>query len=200
MAVNKKLSITAIDRAIKEEYVNDVVCNFYGSEFIVHRFISLESMIKFVNEVTEGCFDGDSGKYLPEIRDLITKRSLLYYYADVNIPSDYSHLYEIIYKTDLLDIIYRNIDQAQYKDILDAIDAKIDERIYTNEQKFNSSIESAISSINSMAEQLESIFKDVTPEDMLSIISAVSNGVDEAKLVDAVIAKGATEDGEDNTV
>ena len=200
MAGSKKLSIAAIDRAIKEEYVNDVVCDFHGNEFVVHRFISLETMVKFVNEVVEGCFDDESGKYLPEIRDLITKHSLLHYYAEVNIPTDFNHFYEIVYKTDLLDIVRKNIDRAQYEDILNAIDAKIDERIYTNEQKFNSAMEGAISTINSMAEQLESVLKDVTPEDVRSIISAVSEGVDEAKLVDAVIAKGATADGKDNTV
>lgn len=198
MDKGKKLSVTNLDKIIKENSDQNVVLDFYGNELTVNRYIDLTHMIKFVNEVVNGCFDDNTGEYLAEIKLFLIDMNTVLYYGNVNLPSDYAHLYDILSKTKIADVIRDNIDKRQYNSILQAIDDKIDTRIYTNEQLFTNKLNSAISSMEVLSTNVEDIFKDMSTDEMKAALQAISGGMDETKLVDAVLSHEANRDGDTN--
>lgn len=194
----KKLSVNTFDKIIKENIEDKVVVNFYDNEVVVNKYLTLTDMIKFVNEVVNGCFDDDTGEYLPEVKRFLIDRNTVAYYVNANLPSDYAHLYEILCKTGIADTIRQSIDKRQYNDILEAIDNKIDTKIYTNEQMFTNKLNTAISSMESLSQNVTDIFKDMTPEQMSAALGAISEGMDEEKLVKAVLSYEDNKDGNTN--
>lgn len=198
MNKDKKFSITLLDKIVKENIEEKVVVDFYGSDLSISRFLDLTQMIQFVNQVVDGCFDDSTGEYIPEAKGLLIDRNTVLYYANVNLPDDFKHMYDILTKTGIADTIRENIDKRQYGNILRAIDEKVDAKIYTNEQLFTNKLSSAISTMESLSNNITDLFKDMSPDQMKAALGAISGGMDETKLVDAVLSYEVSKDGDAN--
>lgn len=198
MNKDKKFSITLLDKIVKENIEEKVVVDFYGSDLSISRFLDLTQMIQFVNQVVDGCFDDSTGEYIPEVKGLLIDRNTVLYYANVNLPDDFKHMYDILTKTGIADTIRENIDKRQYGNILRAIDEKVDAKIYTNEQLFTNKLSSAISTMESLSNNITDLFKDMSPDQMRAALGAISGGMDETKLVDAVLSHEVSKDGDAN--
>ena len=198
MNKDKKFSITLLDKIVKENIEEKVVVDFYGSDLSISRFLDLTQMIQFVNQVVDGCFDDSTGEYIPEAKGLLIDRNTVLYYANVNLPDDFKHMYDILTKTGIADTIRENIDKRQYGNILRAIDEKVDAKIYTNEQLFTNKLSSAISTMESLSNNITDLFKDMSPDQMKAALGAISGGMDETKLVEAVLSHEVSKDGDAN--
>ena len=198
MNKDKKFSITLLDKIVKENIEEKVVVDFYGSDLSISRFLNLTQMIQFVNQVVDGCFDDSTGEYIPEAKGLLIDRNTVLYYANVNLPDDFKHMYDILTKTGIADTIRENIDKRQYGNILRAIDEKVDAKIYTNEQLFTNKLSSAISTMESLSNNITDLFKDMSPDQMKAALGAISGGMDETKLVEAVLSHEVSKDGDAN--
>ena len=201
MSENKMISISFMDKVIKE--VEDIVnVDYYGENLVVKKFLSFSDMVKFVNEVVAGCFDDDTGMYLPEAKTFLAQLNTVLYYSNVRLPEDVKHRYDILTKTDIVEVILSAIDINQYQSMIRSIEEKIDYRVRTNEQFFNNKLHTAMSTVETLLNNIKEYFGGITPDDMKNLMSSlVETKFDEAKLVDAYVASMAKDNASgDDTV
>lgn len=188
MSKSNMISISSMDKIMKN--IEDcVTIDFYGEELIIKKYLSFDEMVKFVNEVVDGCFDNERGIYMPEVKDFLCDINTVLYYSNVRLPDDIRHKYDILTKTKIIDAIIDKIDFSQYQTIARAIEDKIDSRLNANEQLFNNKIAVIMSSIETLSGNIKDAFGNIDQDDVKSMLSAiVNNQLDEGKLVDAYLA------------
>ena len=187
MSENKMISISFMDKIVKD--VDDTVTiDYCGEELVVKKFLSFTDMVKFINEVVSGCFDDENGVYMPEVKTFLAQINTVLYYSNVRLPEDIKHRFDILTKTDIVDVIIGLIDINQYQTMIRSIEEKIDYRVRTNEQMFNNRMNAALSSIEDMINSIKESFDSVTPDDVRNLVNAISNSsIDEGKLVNAFL-------------
>lgn len=181
----KKISITAIDRVMKENFRDETVLDWYGIEVRVKSTIPMGEMLAFVNDVVTGCFQGELG-FMPELTEFLISCNILTRYANFSLPSDLEHRYKIVSGSDAVECVLPCIDERQLEEIRDSIYKKIDTlcnaRAYDLEGKFRTLMEQ----VKQFADKTKSMFDGVDAEAMRELIEALANKkVDEEKLVQA---------------
>lgn len=194
----KKIGIKTIKNIIDQNSKEDTKLDFYGSELLIKHQLSLVDMAEFVNSVVGACFDDETNEYMPEAKDFATKVNILKYYTNVDMPEDMSKQYEFVYKLwpIIWDQIFNCIDTEQYYSIIAAIDDKTDEKNAMNEQFFANRIAKLFIAMETLVNNLDAAMSSIDKENLAKVISTISeNGIDEVKLVDAVLAHEAKENG-----
>jgi hypothetical protein len=192
----KKISITTLEKTMAD-YVPTTTFEWRGIEITVNKTLSLEDMMLFVNNVTSLCFRESDGEYLPEIKDCVIKSCIVELYTNLTLPSNISRKYDLLYRTDVINAIVEHINQVQFREIIDAIDCKIDNVAQANIEVTNRQITELYTTFNSLQERIEGIFSGVTQEDLVNLVSAMGNGaIDEEKLVQAYKKSHKLVDGE----
>ncbi len=188
MAKNKKVSITAFDKIVDENYVPYNSIEWHGIELIIKRTLSFSEMMTFVNRVVQTCFSEEDGKYLPEVKDFMIRSCVLEMYGNFAIPSNIEHLYSLIYCSDAVQTVLGNINRIQFDEIADAIDRKIEYLAQSHIDTITKQAEALYASVENLQQQLAGVFSGVKAEDMKKMIGAISNGqIDEERLVAAYI-------------
>lgn len=181
-----KLSINKVDDVIKG-YDNIIVKDWFGNELKIKKNISREEMLAFVSKVVDACFS-DTSDYLPENEDAAIRECVLSIYGNVNMPSDESHKYDILYCTSLFDQIMEEIDRSQYCAIIDAIHNKIDAIVEMNVQHIYMEVNQVINSTKALVTEFSNMFNGITSDDVKNMLKAISGGkLDEEKLVEAYL-------------
>ena len=126
MAKAKKVSISQMDKVLKEERVQNSPFDWNGSTVEVKRVIPFTSMLGLIRTITDSCFAIDTGEYLPEARELATRSAIVEEYSNVRLPENLDHKYEILFCTDIYEQIVQYIDKEQYGQVLVAVDERLD--------------------------------------------------------------------------
>lgn len=187
-----------MDRVIISEFNKDwnefdqEVIDFHGVEITVKPTISIAEMAAFVRDIVKKCFDEETGEYLPELKDFVIRRDTVVFYSNVTLPDSLDDQYSLLYGTTLFDTICANINAEHYNIIMEAIDDKIEARIYTNEVEFDRKIHSAVDSLSALIDSLGGIFNGINNTDIQNLMQAISNTkIDEEKLAGAVVGAQA---------
>ncbi len=185
MAKQKRVSISAIEKVIKENYTPTETIDWHGVEITIKHSLSLEEMMKFVSLVINSCFS-ESGEYIPESKAFVIKNCVIESYTNIALPSNTSSRYDLIYKSDIVSIILPHIDMEQFNAISEAIDKKIENIARANVGLVNKKAVELFSSIENIQEQFSNLMSGVTAEDIARLARAISNStLDEKKLVEA---------------
>lgn len=186
MAKNeKKVSITAFDKIMKEHYQNESVIQWHNVDIRVKKVLTLSEMLGFVDDVVGKCFYDELG-FMPEIKDFAIKSNILTRYANFSMPENLEHSYQMVYGTDAVDIVCDAIDTTQLQEIVNAIDEKIRFRCDTNITEIQKRVEKVVETIEALSDNTEKIFSGLNQEDMQALMSSiVSGGFDEQKVVKA---------------
>lgn len=200
MAKNeKKISIASLDRIIKENFDNAAVEQWYDTEVKIKRSISFTEMMEFVNDVVMSCFQ-DEGGFVPEVLDFAIKSNILTRYANFSMPDNLEHRYEIIYQTDAVDFVCRNINMGQLNEIVASINRKIDYLCNTNVASINRKVTEMVSAMENLQAQTMEVFGGISTDDISKIANAVASGeLSGDKIVEAYLnqtkpAEAATEE------
>lgn len=184
----KRISISAIERAVKESDDADVVqIEWRGETIPVKRRLNLAEMMAFVDGVASNVFS-DDGSYVPEVEGLLRRSAILELYGSFRLPQNIEHRYELLYSPvmrETADMILEQVDQVQYEEILDAIRDRIDYRMNTDIEKANRKVNELISSLLDMESTFKGILGDVSQDDVRALLSSLTKGVDEEKIVNA---------------
>lgn len=186
MAKNeKKISISVIDRVMKENFRDESVLEWYGVEVRIKRTISISEMLAFVNDVVTGCFQEGLG-FMPELSEFLIGCNILTRYANFNLPSDLEHRYRIVSGSDAVEFVTPCIDKRQMEEIRCSIYKKLDSlcetRAFDLEQKFRAVMEQ----MEQITDKTKSMFDGVAPGAMRALVETLATGkVDEEKLVEA---------------
>jgi hypothetical protein len=185
----KKISINALDKIIKENYNGMITAEWCGIDVTIKKNLSFKDMLEFVNDVVDSCFQ-DDGRFMPEIVDFAVKSNILTKYANYSLPDKLDHRYEILYYTDAVGFVTQYINNEQLSEILASIHKKINYLCNTNVINIQKQIMELVSSFEDMQQKTSDIFMNVTPEDVSKVMGAFEDGkLSEEKLVTAYLQK-----------
>lgn len=180
----KKISINAMDKVAKENYQRLIEKDWNGSRLVIRRLLSLNEILEFTKRVTESCFAQDTNEYLPEVRDFAIRSNVVEMYANVKLPDNLEHQYELLYMTDIFDAVFAEIDKVQFEALVNAIDEKIATAAEANIQMLQVKIDDAAHSVAAIVEKVASLFEGLGNDDIRNFVDAVGkNGIDEEKIV-----------------
>lgn len=183
---DKKITVSAFDKAMKEQTVPNVTERWCGSDIVIKHTISISQMLEFVDRVVSNCFS--DSEFVPEIKDMMIRAELLTQYANFTLPKDIEHMYSLLYQTDAVAIVNKHIDTTQFNIILDAIDKKIDYICKTNISSLEKQIQQLSVSLDEISQNATKAFSNLSSDDIVKLIGAASNGnIDEQKLVKAFL-------------
>lgn len=176
MAKNeKRVSINTTDTIMKERFGNTVTEQWYDAEVKIKRSISFTEMLTFVNDVVMSCFQKDGG-FMPEVLDFAIKSNILTKYANFSMPDKLEHRYEIIYNTDAVDFVCKNINMGQLNEIVASINRKVDYMCNSNVKAIQRQLSQMVESFEDMQQQTSKLFDSISSEDIAKIAGAVSSG------------------------
>lgn len=194
----KKIAIKAWREVVNKPAESEV--DFHGLKLTIKHRLSLEEMVRFVNECVTPCFDNDDHKFDAEIKDFVLKSNIVEYYTNLTLPENMSDRYDMLYKlwenSKFCELLYGNINRDQYERMLEAIDSKIDEENYMNELLFSNRMAKIANSIETLINSIGAAMSSVNEDDVAKLIKKLKDdGFDEEKLVEAVLEHEAKEDG-----
>lgn len=192
----KRISVNALEGVYKEQKHEIESVEWHGIEIQIRHRISLKDMLAFTAGVTQTCFAEETNAYLPEVKDFAIRCSVLEMYANFTLPDNVEYRYELVYNTDAVDVVLSHIDQAQYHEIVTAIDKKVAHLAQANISAIEIQMNHLYNAFAGLQEQFGKLFDGVKPEDISGMMKIFANGdVSEEKIVQEYI-KQTTENGE----
>lgn len=197
MAKNdKRISIAAFDKVAKEQAVNDTVFDWHGVEITVKYTLGLTDMMEFVHDAAESCFS-ESGAFVPEVMDFAIKSNILSRYARFTLPDNLEHRYALIYETDAVDVVCEHINERQLQEITASIKRRVNYVCQSKVTLIQQKAEEMFMAFEKLQKQSESMFDNVSKEDIQKLLSAVANGgFDEEAVVKAYLAQTKSPDSQ----
>lgn len=184
------ISVEDMAEIAMDYFPNVVVEDFHGKELVVQRIIPFHILSALTPKIVDACFDDESGEYQPEMLDFSMRIAVVRAYTNVELPDDIEEQYYILYGTDLWNMVNLVADPEQ----LQLLHAVVIDRIHTqnnaNKVLFEKTMHSSIDAITNIVDRLDDLFSDVTTDDIRNMVMAIgADGVDEEKIVRAVIAE-----------
>ena len=170
---------------IEDEYLYTTI-QFNDLYVKVKRRLSLYEMIEFVDSVVKICFPANDAKYMPEVKDLAIRRSIVEMYTGIEFPVGVEEVYDFVYGTGIVQSILEEVDAQQFQNILDSIDEKLDYVTQTNIEGMTSKVNELYSSLKSLADQFTEALPEFDKEALSNLMQWALNGPDEKKIVNAI--------------
>ncbi len=182
----KMISINAFEKAIDKTYEPTTTVNWNGLDIVIKKHLCLAEVAKFVDTCCKACFDAETHEYAPEAKDFAIRSCVMSFYTNITMPTNLERQYELIYHSMIMDVITPNIDNAQFKAIINAVEDKIAYHAELNEKLVQQQIESFQNTVKKFEKQMAEMFNGIKIDDMKNIMGALSNNkLDEEKLVEA---------------
>lgn len=173
-----KIYISAMDEIIKQNYVNEEVVEWYGQELHIQKSLDMDDMLSFVDSVYRSCFDKETNEYRPEAKDFAIRVNVMDRYANIAIPSNVDHQYQIAICSGVVETIMEHINRAQFNEMMKAIDAKISNTAAANVSALIMQFDNVVDQFNVMQDNMAKLFSGVTSDDIQKIAAAIAeNGM-----------------------
>ena len=183
----KRISINTMDKIMKERFDNTITEQWCDIDVRIKKTLSFTEMMEFVNDVVLSCFQEDCG-FVPEVMDFAIKSNILSKYANFSLPDNLEHRYEIIYKTDAVEMVCGKINNTQLNEIVSSIKNKVKFLCDSNALMIKRQVNDLISAFNNLQERTAGMFDGVSSEDIAKLADVLSSGeLDENKIVEAYI-------------
>ena len=194
---NGKISVGDLEKAVKDNYVPIKNVEWRGIDIDIKNTLSLEEMLAFVKNIVAACFDAEHIVYHPEMKDFAVRAVLIELYTNISLPSNVGRIYDIVYCSDLADVVYSFINQKQFEVMMNAVDDEIDYIANSNVEAITKQVNALSDTIEKLGEKFKGMFDGVDPEDIKKTLAAIGEGgIDEGKLMDAYLVKAKAEKGE----
>ena len=199
--MDKKVAYETIKGIMNERCQQVETLDWYDAEITVQKVIPFQTASGIVRTVADACFHEGTGEYMPEMMNIALRMCVFDAYTDIEIPDDPEEQNLLLFGTGLWDKVTALIDEDQLGTIELAANRRIKARLDTNRAEFEHAVNTVVESMEELGSQMAGLLNDVTPDDIRRMIAAVGeNGIDEAKIVQAVVAEQnkvpAKEDGE----
>lgn len=194
MAKNeKRITVAEFEKVVKEkcsEALPSVITDEWnGITVTIRPSLPLVDMICFVDEVVDACFSED-GDFMPEVIDVLIKRSILSRYANFNLPIDLRKAYELIYHSDAFEFVVARINSNQITEIINAISTAIKYRCDSNITEMRKQLSNLLLMMSDTGEKFGNVFDGLSTEDVSNLIKTLASpNLDEKRLVDAFLSK-----------
>ena len=185
----KRISIEAFEKGVAEA-VGEPTANvdWHGNAVFVRKKLPLVSMMEFVRDVVESCFAEKTDAYMPEFRDFAIRRAVLTKYANFSLPKDAEKCYELVVGCDVYPAILGIIDEAQFREMLKAVDDKIANRVAMQTEAVIAQCNDMYAALSDLENRLSKLLGAIDVDSLTNLIAAMTkNGLDEGKLVQAYL-------------
>lgn len=184
----KRITVNAFKKAVAKGLPETITIQWEGIDIEIKPTLSFGEMYGFVNGVVSSCIDATTGTYNAEAKDFAIKAMVLENYANFTLPKNPEKSYEMIYRTEAYFKVLDHINPVQFNEICTAIDKKIDYMLQSNVEMATKQINSMLTSMEAIQEQLSSVFGKVSDEDIKNLVNVLINkNVDEGKLMNAFL-------------
>ena len=164
-----RIAVNAIEKVVKaQESIKELEWN--GLPLKIKTHISFDDMRVLVNGAVSACFNAD-GAYQPEIKDFVVKAMTIILYTNLSLPQKPSAQYDIIYGTDIMDVIIQNINWEQHQEMVWAIEDKIKQIL--NEHTVE--LDKQKAELEEIAKKIQETFEGIDPQDVENMVSALTN-------------------------
>lgn len=102
---------------------NITTTNIHNIPVKIKYTLSFEEMTDFISSVLIAC--DNNGDFSPEVRRIAETVQIIEKYTNIPTIKEIEHSTKLTYETDIIDIIVKNINQRQLKDMRKAIDQRI---------------------------------------------------------------------------
>lgn len=143
------LKVAVVKAKENPGYVDVETKNWNGISIEVHRTLNFTDAMRFVDMVISLTYDEMTGSYTPELKDLGIRKSVIDLYTNVELPTDIEECHEVLYETNLFELVLSLINSRQLNMIVASIDDKLSYITQTN-----------IDAINRKMNELTSVFGD----------------------------------------
>ena len=89
---------------------------------LVRRFIPFNEVPAIVEQIVTTVLNPETKEFYPELRDFAFRAAFVMAYALVQMPESIEDQYELLYTTDLYDVVMKHAFQAQVQSIRDAVE------------------------------------------------------------------------------
>lgn len=185
----KRISINVMDE-IMQGFENYEIIVWKGVEVTITKNLSLKDMMAFVDSVVKSCFDQTTGAYMPEIKDFAIRSNIMERYANFTLPSNVERQYDVVVRSGAVEEITQHINHKQFNEILEAIDAKLQNAADANVQTVFRQFNDVVTAFDGLQDKVAALFDGVDPADIGRLMGAISEGgISEEKVVQAYIAE-----------
>ena len=197
-----RVSINALERFCKETTPDIMQHTFsIGDETITYEVkfrLTLEESMRFIEDVVKEAVMPNDGMIVPLAQSYIIGKNILVYYANFTMPSDESKAYELVLGANgIIGDIIGCIDNAQYQMLLagvrDRVNFETQKMLSVQEQRVNT----LVGEISRFAEQMDSVFGNISGEQMAGFISSMSK-LSDTQISTEELAKAFVENAKEN--
>lgn len=197
-----RVSINALERFCKETTPDIMRRTFsIGDETITYEVkfrLTLEESMRFIEDVVKEAIMPNDGMIVPLAQNYIIGKNILIYYANFTMPNDESMAYELVLGANgIIGDIIGCIDNAQYQMLLagvrDRVNFETQKMLSVQEQRVNT----LVSEISRFAEQMDSVFGNISGEQMAGFISSMSK-LSDTQISTEELAKAFVENAKEN--
>ena len=197
-----RVSINALERFCKETTPDIMQRTFsIGDETITYEVkfrLTLEESMRFIEDVVKEAIMPNDGMIVPLAQSYIIGKNILVYYANFTMPNDESKAYELVLgATGIIGDIIGCIDNAQYQMLLagvrDRVNFETQKMLSVQEQRVNT----LVGEISRFAEQMDSVFGNISGEQMAGFISSMSK-LSDTQISTEELAKAFVENAKEN--
>lgn len=197
-----RVSINALERFCKETTPDIMQCTFsIGDETITYEVkfrLTLEESMRFIEDVVKEAIMPNDGMIVPLAQSYIIGKNILVYYANFTMPNDESKAYELVLGANgIIGDIIGCIDNAQYQMLLagvrDRVNFETQKMLSVQEQRVNT----LVGEISRFAEQMDSVFGNISGEQMVGFISSMSK-LSDTQISTEELAKAFVENAKEN--
>lgn len=187
----KKVSVTAFEKAIKDNYTPYSEIEWNGITVTVKRNLSFGEMMEFVESVVQLCFANDTDRYIPEVKDFAIKTLVLEKYTNINMPQNIKKRYEFVSFTDIVQNVLSKVDKIQFNEIVQAIDTKLEYMSNANIEAVNRQVTVLYDTLQNLESQFADMFSGLDSGSITQLVNAITdNQLDEEKLMKAYFKEG----------
>ena len=185
----KRITVEDLYKVVEDVCMPVAYLNWNGLELAVKRNILLEDVIEFVTSVTSLCFEEETNRYMPEVKDFGIRAYLIDYYTNVDLPEDTGEKYSLLYETDLVQTVLNSIDMQQFNDIVRSIEESVSYIAKSNIDAVMKQIQEVSNLIEKFGSVFQESFGDLSQEDLAKVIGSITeNDIDEEKLIQAYMS------------
>lgn len=185
----EKISITKLEAAINSDdrFPETTTVEWNGLNIIIKRTISIQEMFTAADLISHACFAAEDDSYQPENKDFAIRNYVMELYTNVTLPADTEKRYYMLYKSDLFNVVLEHINKQQFNTMLRAVDEKVDYAVRAQLDGMQRQAGDLIREIRHVSDQISSIFKDISGDDVNKLVETLVSGIDENKLAEAYI-------------
>lgn len=189
MAKMKNVSISQVEKVMKDMRINEVTFNWHDVEITVKTQVSFTDLMAMVQSIAGSCFAVNNGEYVPQAKELALRSSVVENYSNVRLPDNLDRKYEILMATDLYESILERINPKQREQLFTSVDEKVSAMVDANIAQMQHRIDEQVKAMNDLFTQMQEIFSGVSADDIQKLTKALAEhgALDEEKMMNVYL-------------